>query len=954
MGNEGTIDPSTVAPPPVERFEKQEEPALASDRLEEEELSPPLQEISRRQTPEKAQILLQGQTRILERVARGEELKSILNDIAELAEKLDDGPFYSILLLEEGRFLRLGAAPSLPDDYNKVIDGIEIGPKVGSCGTAAYRKEPVFVPDISTDPLWEDFRDLAWQHHLRSCISIPIFSRDEAVLGTIALYRSKPKRPRPDEMLAAEAITSLAAIAIERARSEEILRRRARRQAAVSDLGQKALVGSDLTVLMEEASKLVAEQLDVRYCKVLELLPGGEALLLRAGSGWEEGLVGTATVGAGLESQAGFTLLSQEPVIVWDLRTETRFQTSALLRERGVVSGIDVAVLGQDGPWGIMGAHDTRYRAFTLDDLHFFQAVANVLAAAIERERVEEQLREETRAVETINAAGRILAAELDLNKLLQAVTDAGKDLVGAQFGAFFYNNADESGENYLLYTLSGAPREAFSRFPHPRATEIFGPTFRGEGVIRLADVTQDPRYGKNPPYYGMPPGHLPVRSYLAAPVISRSGEVLGGLFFGHEKPGVFTEWDEQVLTGIVAQSAVAIDNARLYQISRTTEEKLREQAEELIERDRAKDEFLAMLAHELRNPLAPIVNAAYVMEMRQINDPILDRARGVIQRQAQQMSRLVEDLLDVSRITRGKIELKRDWIDFRTVAENAVQTSRPALEERRHDLRLILPDSPLLVYGDSARLEQVLVNLLNNAAKFTEPGGEIGLLAEREDEDRLIVRVCDNGKGIPPEKLRHIFDLFAQVDSVADRTQGGLGLGLTLVDRLVRMHGGTVAALSEGPGCGSEFVIHLPASGHPVERPRASESPSPNGASFDALVADADPDAAREISQWLEREGHRARVALTGQAALQEAAAHPPDLVFLNLELPDMKGEEVARALKSRESAAKITLVAVSDLEHETDRQQSRVTGFDYRLTQPVDPELLQTILRAITKRRD
>jgi signal transduction histidine kinase/ActR/RegA family two-component response regulator len=899
-----------------------------------------------------AHPLLQAQTRILERIARGEDLTSILTDIVEVAEELSVGPRYSILLLEEGKFLRLGAAPSLPDAYNRAIDGIEIGPKVGSCGTAAFRKESVIVSDIAADPLWEDFREVALAHHLRACWSTPIFSRNENVLGTIALYHPEPKAPAADELRFIETITNLAAIAIERHQTEAVLERRARQQAAVSELGQTALVSNDLTQLMGEAARVVSEHLGVEYCKILELLPSGEALLLRAGVGWEEGLVGSATVGAGLKSQAGYTLLSQEPVIVWDLNEETRFQSSELLRNRGVVSGIDVALLGQDGPWGIMGAHTTRYRRFSEDDLHFFQAVANVLAAAIERERIEEQLREETRTVETINEVGQMLAAELDIHNLLQAVTDAGTKLTGAQFGAFFYNNVDESGENYRLYTLSGAPKEAFDRFPHPRATEIFAPTFNGEGVIRLADVTEDPRYGKTPPYYGQPPGHLPVRSYLAVPVMSRSGEVLGGLFFGHEEPGVFTEWDEHVLIGITAQAAIAIDNARLYQESRDAEKKLREQAEELRQRDRAKDEFLAMLAHELRNPLAPIMNAVYVMEMREIADPVVDRARGVIQRQVQQMTRLVEDLLDVSRITRGKIELKKDEIDLRSVVENALQTSRPILQERKHDLRVGVPDVPLTVYGDATRLEQVLVNLLNNAAKFTEPGGTISLDAERQEET-VTVRVRDTGKGIPQDMLPRIFDLFHQVDPTVDRAQGGLGLGLTLVDRLVRMHSGTVAAFSEGPGKGSEFVVRLPLSERPqqeiVSPPRSSEDREKTP--LNVLIVDDNEDAAETLSQLLEMWGHYVRPVYTGEEALKAIKEKAPDLVFLDLGLPDLDGLQIAKRLKGEPATAMIPLIALSGYGQERDRQQSREAGFDHHLVKPVDPEQLPPILYALTK---
>ena len=254
---------------------------------------------------------------------------------------------------------------------------------------------------------------------------------------------------------------------------------------------------------------------------------------------------------------------------------------------------------------------------------------------------------------ETLREIGRTLAAELDLERVVQAVTDAATDASGAKFGAFFYNVTNESGEAYTLYAISGVPREEFAKFPMPRNTAVFAPTFNGTGIVRADDITRDPRYGKNAPHQGMPKGHLPVRSYLAVPVISRSGGVIGGLFFGHEQTGVFTEREEHLVAGIASQAAIAMDNARLFRAEQEAAAKLREA-------DRRKDEFLATLAHELRNPLAPIRTGLHLLRIAQPGSENAEQARAMMERQLTHLIRLVDDLLEVSRISRGKIDLRR------------------------------------------------------------------------------------------------------------------------------------------------------------------------------------------------------------------------------------------------------------------------------------------------------
>jgi signal transduction histidine kinase len=452
-----------------------------------------------------------------------------------------------------------------------------------------------------------------------------------------------------------------------------------------------------------------------------------------------------------------------------------------------------------------------------------------------QRQSVEEALREEGETVETINRIGRSLAAELELEKLVQLVTDAATEITGAQFGAFFYNVLNEQGESYTLYSLSGVPRDAFSRFPMPRNTAIFDPTFRGEGVARLDDVTKDPRYGRNSPYQGMPDGHLPVRSYLAVPVISRSGEVLGGLFFGHSEPGVFRERAEQIVVGIAAQAAIAIDNARLYEQERAAQEALRQRNEALLEADRQKDAFLAMLGHELRTPLAAVRNSVLLIQRRSAGHAELEPLCGRVERQVGRMGRIVDDLQDVSRIARGRMSLRREPTDLTVLVRETVEDQRGVLEAARQSLILLLPDDRVVVDGDPNRLAQVLVNLLDNAGKFTDPGGQVIVdLSSEGDWARVTVR--DTGIGIHPEMLPRVFESFMQAEDSLDRSRGGLGLGLALVKGLVQLHGGCVEVASRGLGLGAEFSFRLP-----LARVQASEE---HGAG--ALIAQPGQEEAR------------------------------------------------------------------------------------------------------------
>jgi signal transduction histidine kinase len=370
--------------------------------------------------------------------------------------------------------------------------------------------------------------------------------------------------------------------------------------------------------------------------------------------------------------------------------------------------------------------------------------------------------------------------------------------------------------------------------------------------------------------------------------------------------------------------------------------------AQALREADRRKDEFLAILAHELRNPLAPLRNAVEAMRRAPNDQEAVRWARGLIERQLGQLVRLIDDLLDLSRVSRGRIELRREEVDLRSVVNGALEICAPAIEQGGHRLALDLPSERIVLLCDPTRLIQVLCNLLSNAAKYTPSGGRMELAARRTAAG-VEVSVRDNGVGIPADMLRRVFDMFTQVERSLERAQGGLGIGLTLVKRLVELHGGSVEARSAGPGSGSEFIVrlpeHAPAQAMPV--PVAAAEPvleMPPGRRI--LIADDNRDAADSLAFMLRVVGHEVRTAYDGEQAVQIADAFRPALALLDIGMPRMNGYDTARSLRAKAYGREMVLVALTGWGQPEDKQRSQVAGFDHHLVKPVDPSLLDRLL--------
>ncbi len=599
-------------------------------------------------------------------------------------------------------------------------------------------------------------------------------------------------------------------------------------------------------------------------------------------------------------------------------------------------------------------------------------AISAMARNITERKRNEEQLREQAEIIETVNRLGQTLAGELDLHKLVQAVTDAATELSGARFGSFFYNVLNEEGASYMLYTLSGVPRSAFEHFPMPRNTDIFAPTFKGEGTVLIADVKKDPRYGRNSPYYGMPEGHLPVTSYLAVPIVSRSGEVYGGLFFGHPEEGIFTEREARIIEGLAAQAAVAMDNARLFdavQRARAEAEQSAAEKERLYqeaqESNRLKDEFLATVSHELRTPLTAILGWAHMLRTGQFNGDSAAKAFETIERNARAQSQLIDDLLDVSRIITGKLRIDVRPVDPNSFVEAAVEAVRPAAEAKGVRVQKIMDTGVAAVSGDPVRLQQVVWNLLSNAIKFTPKQGRVQIRLERVNS-HIEIAVSDTGAGISPEFLPHVFDRFRQADQKTTRQHGGMGLGLAIVRHLVELHGGTVRAESPGEGKGSTFTVLLPVA--PVYQ-AATEGERVHPAARDTLpffdcverldgvrilVVDDEPDTRELLKAGLGQSGAEVTAAGSAAEALAAMRASVPDLLISDIGMPEEDGYEMIRRVRALpdEGGGRVPAIALTAYARVEDRMHALRSGYQMHVPKPVEMAELVAVAASLVQR--
>jgi signal transduction histidine kinase len=733
-----------------------------------------------------------------------------------------------------------------------------------------------------------------------------------------------------------------------------------RRHAFHLELGNALRALTDAVQILGAASSLTGRYLGVGRVGYGEVDAAG---LMTVDRDWTDGqtpsLAGEArpldifgqAIGESL--RAGRTLRLDD--VTADPRTAAQAEAYAGIGAHAMI----IVPLIEDGRLAaIFFLHESKPRRWSGEEAALAEDVAHQTREAVRRSRVEETLRDETRILEALNQTGAALGATLELGTLLQLITDAATSLSGAAYGAFFDTQAD--GRSLALRTLSGAAREQFEGFGHPGTTAVFRPTIHERRIVRSPDITSDPRYGRSGRWQGVPEGHLPVRSYLAVPVVSRSGELLGALFFAHPQAGVFTERTERIVAGVAAQAAVAIDNARLYEMAQQSAS----ERDALLQSERAarmeaerlssmKDEFLAMLAHELRNPLAPISSSASLLSLQFAGEPRVRQASSIIGRQVRHMSRLVDDLLDVSRVTRGLIELRCTTLDLRDIVTSALDQTRPLIEERRHSVLLDLPEAPAWALGDQTRLVQAVANIVNNAAKYTPEGGHIDVILEAGAHE-LVLTVRDNGSGMPPELVPSVFELFTQGARTLARSQGGLGLGLALVKKLIDLHGGVVNAHSAGVGQGSTFSITLPRAAEAPAPGQASPAPEPVRADkgVRVMVVDDNADAADSLATLLRTHGYATEVEYRGLAALEHAARDCPDVMLIDIGLPDLDGYRLAQRLRADPATSGAVLIAATGYGQARDREQALAAGFAHHLVKPIDMMALMRVLETVKKK--
>jgi PAS domain S-box-containing protein len=558
--------------------------------------------------------------------------------------------------------------------------------------------------------------------------------------------------------------------------------------------------------------------------------------------------------------------------------------------------------------------------------------ISDLKRAEDERERLR-------RHADELGRIARRLTESLDVSEVAERIAQSILPLFQAQSSVVRLLQPDRS---LTCVAIAGKWLENFKPgYRLPPGIGLVGRAVAERRALWTADILDEPSVVLTEEFRrGLAgAGHHAV---LAVP-LQVKGEVIGVVSTAHSEIRTFTQAEIDLLQAFADQAALAMRNVQLF----AREQAARAEAEAA---NRAKDQFLAMLAHELRNPLAPIVTAAALMRRPDTSAAVVAQSAGMVERQVRNLARLLDDLLDVSRITRGRIELRLQTVSVADAVTSALECTRPLVDDRRHTVTVTLPAAPLCVQADPARLEQIIVNVLNNACKYTPPGGAIGVTVS-EERGEVVLRIQDTGIGIAEDVLPRIFELFVQGDQSLAHTSGGLGIGLTLVHRLVALHRGRVHAHSGGIGQGSLFTIVLPLS--ESSAPHAAAVPVPPRApEATVLLIEDNADARQSLRTLLEHEGHRVDEAADGVSGLARAEATQPDIVLIDIGLPSMDGYEVARGIRAARGAAPI-LIAITGYGQADDRRRALEAGFDAHLTKPVSPDDLVHVLDALSRQR-
>jgi len=565
-----------------------------------------------------------------------------------------------------------------------------------------------------------------------------------------------------------------------------------------------------------------------------------------------------------------------------------------------------------------------------------FVAHVNDISDLKQAEAEREQLR---RHADELTRVSRRLTESLDIGEVAERIAECILPLFQAQSSVVRLLLPDGS---LACVAIAGKWLENFKPgYILPPGVGLVGRAVIERRALWTRDILDEPSVVLTPEFRrGLAgAGHHAV---LAVP-LQVKGEIIGAVSTAHAEIRTFSQAEIDLLQAFADQAALAMRNVQLF----AREQTARAEAEAA---NHAKDQFLALLAHELRNPLAPIVTSAALLRRPGIPATVVEHSAGIVERQARSLARLLDDLLDVSRITRDRIDLRWVVLSIADAVERALEATRPLVDERRHVVSVTMPERPLYVEADPARLEQIIVNVLNNAAKYTPPDGHISVVVAQEG-DEVVLRVSDTGIGIPEDMLSRIFDLFVQGDQSLAHTSGGLGIGLTLVHRLVKLHHGRVEAHSVGPGRGSQFTVALPLS-RQASAPAGPASAPARCPPADVLLIEDNDDARQSLRALLEHEGHRVAETADGTSGLNRDETMRPDIVLIDIGLPGLDGYEVARRIRARRGTNPI-LVAITGYGQIDDQRRSLAAGFDAHLTKPVSPDQLTGLLGTLAHSR-
>jgi PAS domain S-box-containing protein len=673
----------------------------------------------------------------------------------------------AILLFDDDGVIRFKASRGLSSEYQAAVTGHSPWPK----GT--LHAVPIVAPDVRLDESLALYRQVLDEEGIRALAFVPL-ALDDAVFGKFMLYFAEPHECTADELEIAQAIAAHVALATQHKRNiteRKQLEDASRHLAAIVESSDDAIISKNLNGVITSWNSGAERIFGYTASEVL-----GHPVSILAAPGYH----------------------NEMPEILARIKQGNRVEHYETRRRRKDGRIIDVALTVspvRDGAGQIVGASKVAR------DISALKLAEQERALLLGREQ------EARRTAELLNSVGPRLVAQLDLEKLVQEVTDIATTLVGAEVGSFLHNVVNEKGESRTLHTLSGVPSEAFEGLPMPRNTDLFASTFRGEGVVRCEDVTQDPRYGKNSPRYGLPKERLPVRSYLAAPVVSRLGEVLGGLFFGHSAPAKFTETHAAIITGIAAQAAIAIDNARLFEQAQWVQKELKRSNEELRRANSDLEVFAYSASHDLHEPLRTISISAQIIERswgQRLQGDDATFLANIVAASAR-MQALLEDLLAYTKATKYE-EGAAPRVDAGRVLQDVLNSLRGMMEEA--GAMVTAGELPIVAMHES-RLAQLLQNLISNAIKYRSREVPHVHIAADQRDGWCIFSVVDNGIGIEPQFAEQIFGLFKRLHGRDEYP--GSGIGLAICQRVVEQYGGRIWLEQSAPGRGSTFCFALP-----------------------------------------------------------------------------------------------------------------------------------------------